>query len=215
MISKIKGIVEAKEQDCVHLQIANGITYEIKITKADFDLLSIDQDVIFYIHEIIKEDDNTLYGFLKLESKIWFQFLLKIDGLGPRTAIAILSNFAISEIKKSILNKDELYFLNISGIGKKISSRIVNEMSNNLQKIDLKIQSYVPNQENSPIIIENNDNFTNNLIQDSIIAIENLGFKDKKIYHHIQDIIKTLKEQNEKIEIANIIKYFLKNADNK
>lgn len=225
MLAKITGIIDFIGQDAIYVFIPAvsaidkfGISYEINIKSSDISMMHIGMQVSFFIKQITKEDGSTLYGFLSLSDKIWFECLIKLDGLGPRTALAILSAFKIDQIRLAIVSKDENFFTAVSGIGKKIASRIVNEMQTQLSKIDERILVNMSNRDPKMPLMgsmdsnqdSNNDKeFDVSLIQECMQALVQLGFDRNKVYKEVYDIMRNSNDKS--LTAEDIIKEFLIN----
>ena len=151
MIYAIKGEVFEKSEGKIGLMSSCGVVYEINVSLLTFSRVS--KEAFFYITEVIKENEYTLYGFLEKDEKKLFDTLLKINGVGPRVALGILSTLTPSEFVEAIKNKDINTLKKVPGIGPKSAKRILMEMGE--------------------FELESGDN---NLTQ-AIIALENLGFK--------------------------------------
>lgn len=145
MIAKLTGKVAGYYGNIVILDIESNncsVGYELNCKTSDIALLHQGENITFYIKEIIKEDDDVLYGFLSFEDKCWFEEFIKISGLGPKTALAILSNYSCEAITEAILTNNCDFFSSISGIGGKIANRIPIEMKKVVEKINQKVLSF-------------------------------------------------------------------------
>ncbi len=129
MINFIKGKICAIKGDSVVLE-NNGIGYEIFLTTKDIEKISDkkNSEIIIYTHLIHKEDSMMLFGFLKEETKNFFNELLKVDGIGPKLALKILSNVTPEEIKRYIQQEDTSMLKRIPGLGPKMVSKIILEL---------------------------------------------------------------------------------------
>ena len=145
MIAKLTGKVAGYYGNIVILDIESNncsVGYELNCKTSDIALLHQGENITFYIKEIIKEDDDAFYGFLSFEDKCWFEEFIKISGLGPKTALAILSNYSCEAITEAILTNNCEFFSSISGIGGKIANRIPIEMKKVVEKINQKVLSF-------------------------------------------------------------------------
>ena len=127
MIVGLEGLVEKKDPNFLHLNV-NSVIYEIFISLNCS--ICIDKDKVkLYITQIIREDSNTFYGFLDINEKNMFNRLIKINGVGPKVAIAICSTFNPNDFY-SIINSNDIDSLKrVPGIGAKSASRILVELS--------------------------------------------------------------------------------------
>lgn len=128
MIGSIKGKIILKTDKFLIVE-TNGVGYKISVSP---DALSksqkIDTEVFFYIHTHVREDAFDLYGFLEYKELEFFEMLISVSGIGPKSALAILGITTIETLKKAIATGDTSYLTKISGIGKKTAGKIVIEL---------------------------------------------------------------------------------------
>lgn len=215
MIAYLNGEVIYKQAPVIILK-TNNIGYEILVPMSVYynlpDLnLAENNNIELYIYNHIREDSNVLYGFSNINERRLFIELLKINGVGPRLALTILSNYTVEEFITVINNSELNKLIKLPGVGKKTAERLLLELKDKLQKI---INSFGFNQDylnNLNSNISNYDNYINNncnSVLDAIAALEVLGYKSndaKKVIGKInnnnilssEDLIKAaLKEFN-------------------
>ncbi|MBU0998959.1 Holliday junction branch migration protein RuvA [Patescibacteria group bacterium] len=128
MIGSIKGIIILKTEKFIILE-ASGVGYKVNVSP---DVLSklkkADTEMLFWTHLHVREDALDLYGFLERPELEFFEMLINISGIGPRSALAILGIASIETLKKAIGTGETSYLTKISGIGKKTAERIVIEL---------------------------------------------------------------------------------------
>ena len=127
MIAGLRGVVFYKEPSFVHIEV-NGVIYEVFISLQSFAALSKDEVQLFTTH-IVREDAQLLYGFLDISEKKMFERLLKINGVGPKVAMAICSTYTPSQFASVINNKDMNGVKKVPGIGPKSAGRILVELN--------------------------------------------------------------------------------------
>ena len=127
MIVKLKGVVEDVSTNSIYLDV-QGVVYEVFTTLTDLENLKDGQNIEINIIQIIREDSNTLYGFIKKETKTFFKELVKITGVGAKVAIAILSTISEQELVDIIDRADEKALVKVPKIGLKTAKRILNEL---------------------------------------------------------------------------------------
>ena len=127
MIVALEGIVEYKEPSFVHINV-NGLVYEVFISLQTFSALPAKRVKLFTSH-IIREDAQLLYGFLELSEKKLFQRLIKINGVGPKVAMAICSTYNPMQFATILNNKDVKAVQKVPGIGPKSAGRILVELN--------------------------------------------------------------------------------------
>jgi len=163
MLVGIEGVVELKEPTLVHINV-NGLIYEVNISINTSNKIN-DKRVKLLLTQIIREDANLLYGFLDRDEKRMFDTLLKINGVGPKVALAVCSTFTPQTFAKIVSSKDVSMLKRVPGIGPKAASRILVELA------DFIVES--PNEDTPS---SNNTN-----IIEATMALESLGFKKDAI----------------------------------
>ena len=125
MIDSISGKIFKKEPTSVYVQ-NGGIVFNLSICLRDYEKLpSVGDNVFIYTYLNVKENLMELYGFMDLERRSLFSNLLDVSGIGPRTAINLLSNASVSSFKDNIISEDVKSLSLIPGIGPKTAKRII------------------------------------------------------------------------------------------
>ena len=127
MIVGLKGLVEFKEPGFVHINVS-GVIYEVFISLHTFSSIANDQ-VSLHTTQIFREDAQLLFGFLELGEKKMFNRLIKINGVGPKVAMAICSTYTPNQFATIINNKDINGVKKVPGIGPKSAGRILVELN--------------------------------------------------------------------------------------
>ena len=127
MISYLKGKIQNKGQGFVIINIQD-IGYKIFVNEALYAELDIGQVSELYIYQQVREDALNLYGFENLEQLEMFEMLLSISGVGPKSALGVLTIANIADIKESISRGDSSLLVKVSGIGQKTAERMVLEL---------------------------------------------------------------------------------------
>ncbi len=180
MIVALEGELVKKEPTAVYLKLSSGITYLVHISLNCSAKIKT-KYISLHITQIIKEDSNNLYGFLDPFEKMMFDRVIKINGIGASTAMAICSTFSPESFSKAILAQSVEAIKKVPGIGPKSAKRILVELGD----FNLNLN-------------ENKDtNYT-----DALLALESLGFK--------KDKIKKVLSQCSSYKTADIIKEALK-----
>ncbi len=162
MIVGLKGKIEYKEPSSVHVDV-NGVVYEVFISLQTFSALGNDEISLFTSH-IIREDAQLLFGFLDNAEKKLFTRLIKINGVGPKVAMAICSTYTPGQFATLVSNKDINGLKKVPGIGPKSAGRILVELNG----FDAELLS-------SPVSVETR------AFGEATEALESLGFKKDKI----------------------------------
>ena len=128
MIGSIRGKITLKTEKYILVE-ANGIGYKVSVSP---DLLSkgnkIGEEIFLFIHTHVREDAFDLYGFATKEELEFFEMLINVSGIGPRSALAILGIASIETLRKAIGTGDTSYLTKISGIGRQTAEKIVIEL---------------------------------------------------------------------------------------
>jgi len=127
MIVGLEGTIVYKEPSFVHIKV-NGIVYEVFISLQTFSALG-SKDISLYTSQIIREDASLLFGFIDSNEKKMFTRLIKINGVGPKVAMAICSTYTPSQFATVINNKDLNGVKKVPGIGPKGAGRILVELA--------------------------------------------------------------------------------------
>ncbi|NOL49750.1 Holliday junction branch migration protein RuvA [Pelistega europaea] len=128
MISRINGILIEKLPPTICIDV-NGIGYDVEVPMSTFyDLPEVGAKVSLYTHLAIREDAHVLYGFLRTEERIAFRTLIKVSGIGARTALAILSGLSCEELAQAIAQQEATALTKVPGIGAKTAARLLLEL---------------------------------------------------------------------------------------
>lgn len=194
MISFLKGKKDYIDPTKLVLDV-NGVGYDINISLRTFSSLKDKDDIFIHTHLNVKEDSHTLYGFNSINEKETFLSLLSINGVGPSTAIMILSSLSALELKKAIINSDTNKIKSVKGIGLKTAQRIILELKDKIsvEGIDSDKISSV---------------YDNTIRDEALSALSSLGISKKIVERHINDIL----QRESDISLENLIKEVLKRS---
>ena len=171
MIGQLKGKVISKNPPEILLEV-RGIGYEILCPMSTFYQLSdSSEDTLLHTHLSIKEDSHTLFGFVTKDEKIIFRELIRVNGVGPKVALAILSHLPVSSLIECISNEDSDLLAKTPGIGKKTALKLIVELQDRLSKLELI------GSNGSTLEFKQN---TNPNSTQAIEALQSLGFKTKE-----------------------------------
>jgi len=133
MISSIQGIISNKDNESIQITI-NGLGYKIFIAKPLLNKLKIGQNIKLFTKLQIKDDSLKLYGLSTKSEMEYFERLTSISGIGPKSALNILSLISLEKLQNAILDKKAETLTKISGIGKKTAERIILELKGMIKK---------------------------------------------------------------------------------
>lgn len=135
MIEYIKG-VPARLSPTEAVIDCGGLGYLLKISVNTYGTIENKQEVSLLVHEIIREDAWTLYGFASERERQLFRLLIGVSGVGAGTAIVILSGFTVAELEQVIAGGDTRALKNVKGIGAKTAERIIVDLRDKIKPTD-------------------------------------------------------------------------------
>ena len=198
MIGQIRGLLIDKQPPTIIID-ANGVGYEIDVPMTTlFNLPELKQEVTLYTHLVVREDIQQLYGFLNQSDKSLFRTLIKVNGIGAKMALAVLSSMDTQTIVNCIAMRDTATLTQVPGIGKKTAQRLILDMQDRLDHFSNQHAT----QNGTSTIIPQPEGFAAQ--HDAISALQTLGYKPQES----QKVIKSLYEEGKSSEI--LIKEALK-----
>ena len=134
MIGKLRGIVDSTDNDSLILDVG-GVGYSVFCSSRTIALAAPGEALSLIIETNVREDHIHLYGFASALERDWFRLLSTVQGVGSRTALAILGAYSADQLTRAIIAKDIAAFKAISGIGPKLAERIVVELKDKALKL--------------------------------------------------------------------------------
>jgi len=132
MIGRLTGVLAEKAPPQLLIDV-NGVGYEVDVPMSTFyNLPGLGEKVTLLTHFVVREDAQVLYGFLTHEERATFRQLVKISGVGPRTALSILSGLSVSELAQAVSLQESGRLVKVPGIGKKTAERLLLELKGKL-----------------------------------------------------------------------------------
>lgn len=196
MIGHLKGKIISKSPPQVLLEV-QGIGYEVLCPMSTFyELDNLSDDVLLFTHLSIKEDAHTLFGFITKDEKNVFRELIRVNGVGPKVALAILSNLSVHSLVECISTEDADLLAKTPGIGKKTALKLIVELQDRLSKLDLR-----GSLANSSEIKQN----SNPNSKQAIEALQSLGFKAKEANRMVSKI------EDQELSTEQLIRLALQN----
>jgi Holliday junction DNA helicase RuvA len=135
MISFLRGKLINKGKNYIILEVGD-LGYQVFVSPVMYAELTIGDRLEIYTHHHVREDADTLYGFKNLEELEMFELLLSISGVGPKSALGVLSIAKVEDIKSSIARGDATMLTKVSGIGRKTAERIVLDLRDKIVGLD-------------------------------------------------------------------------------
>jgi holliday junction DNA helicase RuvA len=174
MIGQLHGIILEKQPPQLLLNV-HGVGYEIDAPMSTFyKLPEVGQEVTLLTHFVVREDAQQLYGFYSREERMLFRTLLKVNGVGPRLGLTILSSIDPDEFVRCVVNNDTASLVRVPGVGKKTAERLIIEMRDKLSGWNQNASKELLAASNS------NTQGRNQAIQDAVSALIALGYKPQE-----------------------------------
>ncbi|MCK5021888.1 MAG: Holliday junction branch migration protein RuvA [Candidatus Pacebacteria bacterium] len=188
MISQLTGQIEYQGDNFIILNVS-GVGYKIFASIEVIETIKSKEntEIKLWTHLAVRENSMDLYGFLEKAELNFFELLITISGIGPKTALGILNVATVSTLISAISTEDTSYLTKVSGIGEKNAQKIILELKNKIQNIEGI----------SPKNIEGE--------LDTIDALKALGYSTREITDALQQIDKSIIDVGEKVK--EVIKY--------
>lgn len=187
MIAYLKGKV-INETDKSIILLVDNIGYEVFLPNKFLTKVKVEQELELYIYHKQKEDAQELYGFEDLGERYFFTKLISVSGVGPKSALSVMSIANIPDLKEAIVSGDADIFKKVSGIGSKTAERIVIELKT-------KFGSLASSKVNQKDLEEDSN-------LEIFEALNALGFNDNEVRGVYNQIPKDLKTTSDKIKAA-------------
>ncbi|WP_227430828.1 Holliday junction branch migration protein RuvA [Psychrobacter sp. I-STPA6b] len=180
MIGLIKGRVELLEAPMACIMTASGVGYEVELPLPAFCQLQMNADISIWVHLHVREDAQLLYGFIDRNNRDVFRKLIKINGVGAKMALAMLSAMSAAELKAHVEQGSETALTRIPGIGKKTAQRLLIELKDKLKDIEID-NSFMESQVSEPSV-----NHEGQIIAEVESALLSLGYREKEAQQAIK-----------------------------
>lgn len=186
MIAQLKGEV-AEMYDSYIILLVNGVGYKVHTNPGTIKNIkkSGSSTILINTHLAVRENALDLYGFLKKEELVFFEMLISISGIGPKSAIAILNVADVDTLKTAISTGESSYLTKVSGIGKKNAEKIILELRDKLGTID--------NKEDSTLMKDEID---------TLEALQALGYSLREAREATKKVSKGAKTSSDRIKEA-------------
>jgi Holliday junction DNA helicase RuvA len=183
MIGQLRGIILEKQPPELLLDVT-GVGYEINAPMSTFyHLPDVGKEVILHTHFVVREDAHQLFGFYTREERSLFRTLLKVNGIGPRLALTILSSIEANEFIRCVINNDTDSLVRLPGVGKKTAERLIIEMRD---KVSTLSSSALPKE---PSFVKGTVSVTRNqATQDAVSALIALGYKPQEASRSVSKV---------------------------
>jgi Holliday junction DNA helicase RuvA len=179
MIALLTGNIAYKSPEYIILDV-NGVGYRVQIPFSTYyELPEEGEAVSLQIYTHVKEDAISLYGFRSVAEKNFFQLLISVSGIGPKLGKDILSNCQVGDLSQAILQGNLTRLCAIPGIGKKGAERMVLELKEKVQKLDISVPATGESRMSEP---------ASGVRDDVASALVNLGYKESVVKNALADM---------------------------
>ncbi|TQV73004.1 Holliday junction branch migration protein RuvA [Aliikangiella marina] len=171
MIGRLNGILLEKQPPFVLVEVA-GVGYECQAPmNTVYNLPEVGEKVVLHTHLSISENAHTLFAFYSLEERTLFRELIKVNGVGPKLALAILSGMSAIEFVQHVHHGEVATLVKIPGVGKKTAERLVVEMKDRLKDWEVELPAQASGSQSSKSV-ESKGN-----VEEAISGLVALGYK--------------------------------------
>lgn len=161
---------------------AGGVGYSIHSTPENLSRIFVEKEAQFWLHTAVRENDISLYGFISQDELRMFEMLLSVSGIGPKSALALISVAGITALEEAIISGETGRLTKIAGVGKKTADKIVLELGGKLA-----------HKSTSKTAREDDDVFD---------ALKSLGYRERDVSETMKEMPKEIVGANEKIKWA-------------
>ena len=181
MIGQISGKLIGKNPPEILVEVS-GLTYEIQVPMSTvYHLPDLGKTVRLHTHFVVREDAQILYGFYDLKDKEMFRSLIRVNGVGPKMALGILSGMEVEDFVRTVRNDDVSAMVKMPGIGKKTAERLIIEMRDKLSGWE------AVDKTNETVGLRSSPS---RMTKDAEIAMVNLGYKPQQAAQAIAQVLR-------------------------
>ena len=181
MIAKLRGLADSVYEDSCIIDVG-GVGYLVFASSKTLSKLNKGAEVSLLIETVVREDSISLFGFFDAWEKEWFLTLTKVQGVGAKVALSILSALTPLQLAQAVSAQDKSLFLRASGVGPKLAARLVTELKDKVvtpQTADVTPLDLTQDSAQNPAKINQE---ANDVSQDVISALVNLGYQRLDAY---------------------------------
>lgn len=212
MIAKLRGIIDSVGEDYCVIDV-NGVGYLVAASVKTLSKLSRGAEVSLLIETIVREDSISLYGFFDPLEKEWFNTLTKVQGVGAKVCLSILSALTPLQIAQAVSAQDKNSFTRANGVGPKLAARLVTELKDKIvtipvtefaKEVDMNLNPKQESESYADSLIGRDENPMK--MEDAISALVNLGYQRLEAYKAVNKAA----AENPDADVAALIKNALK-----
>ncbi len=187
MIGRLRGIILEKQPPLVLLE-TNGVGYEVQLPMTCFyELPDLGQEAIIFTQFVVREDAQLLYGFNDKQERALFRELIKVNGVGPKLALAILSGMSAQQFVAAVEREDITTLVKLPGVGKKTAERLVVEMKDRFKGLNGDLFNNTGDIQLPASASQNSDA---DIEAEAVSALVALGYKPREASRLVSKIAK-------------------------
>ncbi|NIH15942.1 Holliday junction branch migration protein RuvA [Serratia symbiotica] len=188
MIGRLRGNIMEKQPPLVLLE-ANGMGYEVYMPMTCFyQLPELGQEAIVFTHFVVREEAQLLYGFNDKQERALFRELIKVNGVGPKLALAILSGMSAQQFVIAVEHEEIITLIKLPGVGKKTAERLVVEMKDRFKGLNGDLFTNSSGSSLPATAVQSADNDTE---AEAVSALVALGYKPQEASRMVSKIAKS------------------------
>lgn len=188
MIGRLRGNILEKQPPLVLLE-ANGVGYEVYMPMTClYQLPELGQEAIVFTHFVVREDAQLLYGFNDKQERALFRELIKVNGVGPKLALAILSGMSAQQFVSAVEHEEITTLIKLPGVGKKTAERLVVEMKDRFKGLNGDLFTNSSGSSLPATAVQTADNDTE---AEAVSALVALGYKPQEASRMVSKIAKS------------------------
>lgn len=213
MIAKLRGIVDTIGEDFCIIDV-NGVGYLASASSRTLGALKVGAEVSLLTIMSVREDDISLFAFADAWEKEWFLTLTKVQGVGAKVCLSILSVLTPQQLSQALSAQDKASFCRANGVGPKLAARIVSELKDKIVTVPLNISGGATEAvaDNAlPQSVELPKNTDYEKTEDAISALVNLGYQRLEAYKAVNKVL----NENADADVSTLIRLSLKEFANK
>ncbi len=216
MIAKLRGMVDTIGEDYFIIDV-NGVGYLVYASAKTLARLHVGETASVLTETVVREDSITLFGFASALEKEWFITLTKVQGVGAKVCLSILSALTPLQLAQAISAQDKASFTRANGVGPKLAARIVTELKDKIvtipvtstastadieKELNMDTDQEVNAYEDSLVAMESNSANS----EDAISALVNLGYQRMEAYRAVNKV----QSENPQADVSELIRLSLK-----
>lgn len=208
MIAKLRGLIDTIGDDYCIIDV-NGVGYLVSASSKTLGKLAQGQEANLLTEMVVREDSLSLFGFADAWEKEWFTTLTKVQGVGAKVCLSILSVLTPAQLSQAISAQDKTSFCRASGVGTKLAARIVTELKDKIVTIPVGISGANADEviEGAPaaqVVLPKDADYSKS--EDVISALVNLGYQRLEAYRAVSKAV----AENPDANVPTLIRLALK-----